>query len=237
MIIIPAIDLIDGKCVRLLQGDYSKKTVYGDDPVVVAKLWKKQGAKRIHIVDLDGAKAGAPVNTEVIKRIAQEVGVELQVGGGVRSIDSIKHLIKSGPDRVILGTVALENLSLLKQFVNLYGGKIIVSLDVRNGTLMKKGWLEQSDGDLSSTISQLESAGVQTIIYTDTSRDGTLEGPNFKEIEKVKKQTTCELIIAGGLSSIDDIKKLKELNIDGVILGKSLYEKKIDLKEAIDYVS
>lgn len=234
MQIIPAIDIKGGKCVRLTKGDYSRETIYEHDPMIMAKKWKEQGATFIHIVDLDGAKEGKPVNIETIKQIIEKVNIPVQVGGGIRSFETAKTLIDNDVNRIILSTVALENAELLKKLLKEYKEKIIVSLDAKNGKLMKKGWLEGTDMDVSSTISQLELLGLETIIYTDTSRDGTLEGPNFEEIENVRKQTKCRLIIAGGLSSISDIKKLKELNVDGVILGKSLYEGKIDLKEAIN---
>lgn len=237
MQIIPAIDIKDGKCVRLFQGDYAKETIYADSPVAVALKWKKQGAKILHIVDLSGAKKGRSLIGNDLKQIVEKVSIPIQVGGGIRTPDSINQLIKSGVARVILSTYAIENIILLRKAVDLYGDSIIVSLDVLDGKLMKKGWLEQSDITLTSTIKKLGKIGVGTIIYTDITRDGTLTEPNYKMIEKMRKCTQMKIIVAGGVSSIEQINKLKIIGVDGVIIGKALYEGKINLKEVINYVS
>ncbi|MBI4973805.1 1-(5-phosphoribosyl)-5-[(5-phosphoribosylamino)methylideneamino]imidazole-4-carboxamide isomerase [Candidatus Roizmanbacteria bacterium] len=237
MQIIPAIDIKDGNCVRLFQGDYTKETIYADSPVAMALKWKKQGAKMLHVIDLSGAKKGRSMIGNDLKQIIKKVTIPIQVGGGIRTPDSINQLIKSGVAKVILSTYAIENMILLKKIVDLYGDKIAVSLDVLDGKLMKNGWLEQSDITLTSTIKKLGKMGVETIIYTDITRDGTLTGPNYKIIEKVKKCTKMRLIIAGGVSSIEQINKLKIIGVDGVIIGKALYEEKIILKEVLKYVS
>lgn len=233
MQIIPAIDIKNGKCVRLYQGDFSKETIYGSDPVAMAKNWEIQGASMLHVVDLDGAKNGKSKIMGIVEKIIKEVKIPIEIGGGIRNIMTVKQLFDIGVTRIILGTVALENIGLLKKFIGLYGNKIIVSVDVNNGRLMKKGWLEQSNFNLISAIKKLEKSGVETIIYTDVTRDGTLTGPNYKDIKLIRKSINMNLIIAGGISSIDQINMLKELKVNGVIVGKALYEGKISLKEAI----
>ncbi len=237
MQIIPAIDIKGGKCVRLFQGDYAKETIYADSPVAMALKWKGQGAKMLHIVDLDGAKEGKSKIVNMVKQIINDVDLPIQVGGGIRSLDSINQLIKSGVSRIILSTVVLENIILLKEMVNLFDDKIIVSLDVNKGKLMKNGWIQKSNLNPMKLIKQLENMGIRTIIYTDVARDGTLTEPNYKMVEIIRKNTKMSLIIAGGISSIEQIKKLNAMNIDGVIIGKALYEGKINLKEVSDYVN
>jgi len=237
MQIIPAIDIKNGKCVRLYQGDYDKETVYYDDPLLVARKWKKNGAKSIHVVDLDGAKIGKSQVVEIVKRIIEEVKIPVEVGGGMRDLSSVEKLLNIGVNRVILGTIAIEDPDLLKQLIDLYGERMIVSLDAKNGKLMKKGWLEKSNFNLIPTVKQLELMGVKTIIYTDTTRDGTLTEPNYESIKLLRIVTKMKLIVAGGISSTNQVKKLKDLKVDGVIIGKALYERNIDLKEVIKYVS
>lgn len=237
MQIIPAIDIRNGKCVRLFQGDYAKETIYSDSPVNMALKWKKQGAKILHIVDLDGAIDGKPKIANIIKQIIEAVRLPIQVGGGIRGTDLINQLIESGVSKIILSTIVLENPELLKKIVNLYDDNVVVSLDVSKGKLMKKGWLQTSDLDPIQLINKLENTGVKTIIYTDISRDGTLTEPNYKMIDIIRKNTKMGLIIAGGISSIDQIKKLKAMKVDGVIIGKALYEGQIILKEVIKNAS
>lgn len=237
MQIIPAIDIRNGKCVRLFQGDYAKETIYADSPVDMALKWKKQGAKKLHIVDLDGAKNGELINFEVIKNIISETRLPVQIGGGIRNIASIKRLIEVGVSKIVLGTIVVEDKALLRTVINEYPKKIIISLDTNNNRLMIRGWRQQSCLDLITTMKQLEQIGVVAIIYTDVSRDGTLTEPNYKMIDMIRKNTKMSLIIAGGISSIEQIKKLKTMGVDGVIIGKALYEGKINLKEVLKYVS
>jgi len=237
MQIIPAIDIKNGKCVRLFQGDYNKETIYSSSPINMALKWKNQGAKIIHLVDLDGAKIGKSKIIRIAKKIIKEVEIPVEIGGGIRNLDTAKQLLNIGVTRIILGTVALENTDLLKKLIDLFGDKIIVSIDVNNGRLMKKGWVESSNLELKPTIKKLEKIGVKTIIYTDTIRDGTLTEPNYKDIKLIRKTTKMNLITAGGISLIDQIKKLKIMKVNGVIIGKSLYEGRINLKEVIKYVS
>ena len=233
MKIIPAIDIRNGKCVRLIKGDYEQETIYSSDPIAMAKKWELQGAQMLHIVDLDGAKEGRVINGSIINKIIKSVKIPIQVGGGVRSFESIQESINSGVSKIILGTVVLEDYQLFKKIVKLYGEKIIVSLDTKNEILVKNGWKEKSGNDLIKTLQELEGIGVQTIIYTDTLRDGTLTEPNYEMIRSILNKSKINMIVAGGISSIDQIKQLKEMNVYGVIIGKSLYEKKINLKEAI----
>jgi phosphoribosylformimino-5-aminoimidazole carboxamide ribotide isomerase len=233
MKIIPAIDIRGAKCVRLYQGNYARETVYSDNPIDVAQKWEKQGANTLHIVDLDGAKTGNPINTDIIAHLIKKVKIPIQVGGGIRNIFSMYRYIENGVQNIILGTMILENKNEFKNILSKFADKIIVSLDTNGNTLMKKGWKEKSENKLLETINDLENLGVRTIIYTDTMRDGTLTEPNYSMIRFIKKNSKMSLIVAGGVSSIKQIKKLKEMNVDGVILGRALYEEKINLKEAI----
>lgn len=234
MKIIPAIDIKNGKCVRLFQGDYSKETIYEDNPVVVAQKWEAQGAQQLHIVDLDGAKSGNMINSEIIQKIIGAVNIPIQVGGGIRDLTSIIRIIEVGAKSVVLGTAALENVESLIKIINLYKERVIVSIDVKNGIVMKNGWLEKSNFTIIPTVKQMESIGVKTIIYTDVTRDGTLTEPNYEAIKSIKENTKMNLIVAGGISSIEQIKKLSKMKVEGVIVGKALYEEKINLKEVVE---
>lgn len=232
MLIIPAIDIRNGKCVRLRQGNFSAETIYADDPVVMAQKWATEGARALHIVDLDGAKSGQLVNFEIIKKIAQIVNIPIQVGGGVQSEKTIKQLLLNGVSKVIIGTLALENETALKKLLNFYSDQIIVSLDSRNGKLAKRGWLEKTNNSVVVAAQKLEKLGVKNFIYTDVLKDGTLTQPNYAEIEELLKVLKAPLIVAGGVSSINDIKELKAMKVAGVIIGKAFYEEKINLQEA-----
>lgn len=234
MKILPAIDIKNSKCVRLQQGDFGRETIYEDDPVVMAMKWKLQGATELHIVDLDGAKEGTIKNMSIIKKIIENTNLMVQVGGGIRTLESARQLFEIGVSRIILGTVVVENRELLKEFIIEYGSKIIVSLDVKNNKLAKKGWIETSNNELIPTAIEMGKIGVETIIYTDTNRDGMLTEPNYSIITDLKKAININLLIAGGVSSCIQIKKLKQIGLDGVIIGKALYEEKINLKEVID---
>lgn len=237
MQIIPAIDIKNGKCVRLYQGDYAKLTVYDDDPVSVALKWEKYGATMLHIVDLDGAKEGSPQALEIIKRIINSVKIPVETGGGYRDVKAVQNVLETGVSKVVLGTVAVENTNMIKQLIDLYGERIMVSLDAKNGKLMKKGWVEQSDMELIPTVKQLESMGVQTIVYTDTTRDGTMTEPNYAVIKTLRERTKITLFVAGGISTINQVMKLNDMKVDGVIIGKALYEGNINIKEVIQYVN
>jgi len=234
MLIIPAIDIKNGKCVRLTQGDFENEKVYSEDPVAIAKQWEEQGAQMLHIVDLDGAKNGNLANSEIIKKIVQEVKIPLQVGGGIRNKEAVKTLLSNGISRVILGTVALENEDELKNILNEFASQVAIALDTKDGKLMKQGWLENSDKSIITTALKLEKLGVKRFIYTDVVRDGTLTEPNYKEISNLAKNIVVPVIASGGISTIASIKQLKSMGVEGVIIGKALYEGKLDLKEALN---
>jgi phosphoribosylformimino-5-aminoimidazole carboxamide ribotide isomerase len=232
MLVIPAIDIRNEKCVRLKQGDFNAETVYGDDPIVMAQKWEAEGAKALHIVDLDGAKSGQLTNLEIIKKITQFVRVPVQVGGGIQSEEIIKQLLSVGVAKVIIGTLALENEVLLEKLLNLYANQIIISLDSKNGLLAKRGWLVETANDVFTTAQTLEKLGVKSFIYTDVTKDGMLTKPDYIGVRKLLNTTKVPLTVAGGISSINDIKQLREMKVEGVIVGKALYEGKLNLKEA-----
>lgn len=234
MLIIPAIDIKAGKCVRLIQGNFDSEKIYGEDPVEMAKQWEKQGAKMLHIVDLDGSKEGNLANFEVIKRIAQEIKIPIQVGGGIRNKEAVKILLSCGISRVILGTVALEDEEELKNILEDFASEVAVALDTKNGKLMIKGWFENSDRDSVATALKLEDLGVKRFVCTDVVKDGTLTEPNYKEIAKLTKNILVPVIASGGISNLNSIKQLKTMGLEGVIIGKALYEGNIDLKEALN---
>lgn len=233
MKIFPAIDIKDNKCVRLTQGDFNKSKIYGDDPYEVALTWEKEGAEFIHLVDLNGASDDEFTNKDIIKKIIKKIEIPIQVGGGIRSKERIRELLEIGVNRVILGTVAIEQKDLVKELINKYGEKISVSIDAKNGKVATRGWKFISEVDSISLCKELEKMGVQNIIYTDISRDGMLTGPNFDIYKEILKNTKVNLIASGGISSLEDIKILKEIGVYGAIIGKALYERKVDLKEVI----
>ena len=233
MEVIPAIDLRGGKCVRLYQGDYSKETVFSDDPVSMALRWESTGAKRLHLVDLDGAAEGKLCNADVIGEIVKKVQIPVQIGGGIRLIETMEHLLNLGIDRMILGTVALEEPDLVTEACLKFKDHIIVSIDAKDGYVRGRGWKEEGKLHIEEVISQMESRGVMRFIYTDISRDGTLTEPNYEEIEKFKSSTKIPIIAAGGIASIEHLKKLSEIGVEGAITGRAIYTGNIDLKVAI----
>ncbi|WP_448163551.1 1-(5-phosphoribosyl)-5-[(5-phosphoribosylamino)methylideneamino]imidazole-4-carboxamide isomerase [Bacillus mobilis] len=234
MEIFPAIDLKEGRCVRLYQGEFSKETVMNEDPVAQAIIFEKSGAKTLHIVDLDGAIAGESVNLLVIERICKAVRIPVQVGGGIRSLVAVEKLLSGGVDKVILGTAALYDKAFLEEAVRLYKEKIIVGIDAKNGFVATRGWLDVSEISYIDLAKQMENVGVQTIVFTDISKDGTLAGPNVEQLELLQKSVDIRLIASGGVASIQDVKKLNDMNIYGVIIGKALYEKTINLEEVLE---
>ncbi|PGO34002.1 1-(5-phosphoribosyl)-5-[(5-phosphoribosylamino)methylideneamino]imidazole-4-carboxamide isomerase [Bacillus cereus] len=234
MEIFPAIDLKEGRCVRLYQGEFSKETVMNEDPVAQAIIFEKCGAKILHIVDLDGAIAGESLNLPIIEKICKAVRIPVQVGGGVRSLAAVEKLLLVGVEKVILGTAALYDKAFLEEVVLLYKEKIIVGIDAKNGFVATRGWLDMSEISYIDLAKQMENVGVQTIVFTDISKDGTLAGPNFEQLELLQKSVGIRLIASGGVASIQDVKKLNDMNIYGVIIGKALYEKTIDLEEVLE---
>ena len=233
MTIYPAIDLYEGKAVRLVRGDYAQMTVYSYDPVSVARGFEEAGAVALHTVDLEGARDGAPANFESIKRIASETGLNIQVGGGIRTADTIEKYLNAGIRRVILGTAAVSEPGFLTEMVRIYGDAIAVGVDIKDGLVAIKGWTEVSDKDAHSFCSTVEKLGVKTIICTDISKDGLLAGTNMELYATLRKELSIYIIASGGVTTLDEISALKTLGIDGAILGKALYTGNIDLAEAI----
>ena len=233
MIIFPAIDIKDNNCVRLLQGNFDEVSVYGNDPGLMAQRWEREGARFIHIVNLNGARGEGNTNDVSIKNILNSIHVPIQVGGGVRDRNRVKELLDLGVNRIIVGSMAIEDKKLLKDLVNEHKEKIVVSIDAKDGKVAVNGWEEISDVDSIDLCKELELIGVKTIVYTDISKDGMLIGPNFDIYEKLSKYTSLDIIASGGITSTDDIKKLKEMNIYGAIIGKALYENKVKLKEVL----
>jgi len=232
--VIPAIDLRDGKCVRLYQGDFSKETVFSEDPVGMTKRWEEAGAPRLHVVDLDGAATGATVNTETILEIVAAVGLPVQLGGGLRSVETIQRLMDLGVDRVVLGTAAVEEPDLISLAVERFGEAIVCGVDARDGMVATHGWTRQQKVPAIELIQRMERLGVGRFVYTDIARDGALEGPNFESIEEVRAATAAKLIATGGVTSLDQLRRLKALDLEGAILGRAIYSGHIDLKEAVE---
>ena len=234
MIIFPAIDLRGGKCVRLIQGDFDKETVYSDDPQATALKWQALGAKFLHVVDLDGARAGSPQNLDAIKKILAAIKIPIEVGGGIRTLDDAEKLLSLGVRRVILGSVAVENISLVEAAVKKFGDKIVVGIDARDGFVAVHGWEKSSAVKADELAKKIVAAGVKTIIYTDISKDGMLSGVNAEIFTELAKFSGAEIIASGGVKSIEDIRALKAAKVAGVIVGKAIYTGALDLKLAIE---
>lgn len=234
MLILPAIDLYEGQAVRLLKGDYAKKTVYSDSPVSVAMDFKAQGASAIHIVDLEGAASGKTPNRETILKIKKESGLFCEVGGGIRDMETVKSYLDSGIDRVILGSAAVKDPAFLEEAVREYGQKIAVGVDLKDGKIAIHGWTETADTDVDSFFSRLQKTGVKTVICTDISRDGAMKGTNLGLYRDLSKHYSLDLIASGGVSSLEDVKELRKMDIYGAIIGKAYYTGAIDLKEALE---
>jgi len=233
MDIIPAIDLKGGKCVRLYQGDYSKETVFSVDPVATALRWQEQGAGRLHLVDLDGAAAGEVRNTKAIEDIVKNTSLEVELGGGIRRVDVVEQLIKLGVKRVILGTVAVEQIELTKRIIKRFGEAIVVGIDARDSYVTTHGWMKISTMTVLDLSQAMAAIGARRIIYTDVKRDGTLTEPNYEATAELVSKLKIPVVASGGISSIEHIRKLAALGVEGVIIGKALYTGDIDLKEAL----
>jgi phosphoribosylformimino-5-aminoimidazole carboxamide ribotide isomerase len=233
MILFPAIDLKDNLCVRLEQGRFDFLKVYSKDPVDVAQDFINQGAENIHIVDLDGAKSGNRINFKSIKAIVEKTNAYIQVGGGIRTLKDVDELLNAGVSRVIIGTLALEDKVLLQEMVTKYPKQIIVSIDASNGMIATHGWKNVSTIDSLSFCKELETMGIDTIVYTDISKDGMLQGPNFEIYERLAKETNLKIIASGGISELNDLVKLNQLSLYATIIGKALYENRFTLKEAL----
>jgi len=237
MEIIPAVDIRGGRCVRLYQGDFQRETVFGDDPVAVARSWQEAGATRLHVVDLDGAREGRPANAQVIRRLIQAVSIPVQVGGGLRDRQSIEGYLGAGIDRVVLGTAAVKDPSLLAEAIAEHGERIVVAVDARVGMVAIEGWQEETPLSAAQLMSELATKGVPRFIYTDALRDGTLQGPDFAAVETVLARVGVPVIYAGGVSSIPDLVRLASLGAEAAIIGQALYTGAVDFQQALKVLS
>jgi len=233
MTIYPAIDMLGGKCVRLTQGRYDDSTIYGENPAEVAKQWEQKGASWLHIVDLDGAKAGEPINLEAIKNIISSVEIPIQLGGGIRTMEHIDMLISLGISRVILGTSAVKNKQLVIDAVAKYGEKIAVGIDAKDGFVAISGWEEVSTYNAMNFAKIIESCGVKTIIYTDIATDGMLTGPNFSAMKEMAEAVKMNVIASGGVGKTEDVKNLVQTAVSGVIIGRALYTQNVKLEDVL----
>lgn len=236
MLIYPAIDLLDGRCVRLRQGDYSRETVFSDDPVDVARRWVEQGADRLHLVDLDGAKAGRPVNGPVIRRIVEAVSVPCQLGGGIRSGDHLGEVLAWGVRWVVLGTKALQDPAWVRSAAEQHPGRIVLGLDARDGLVATDGWLNTSRVKATDLAKQVQDAPLAAVVYTDIARDGMMSGPNYDALSETRGATRLPVIASGGVSNLEQVRRLAEAGTFGCIVGRALYEGAFTLSEALDLV-
>ena len=234
MLIFPAIDLFEGKAVRLLKGEYNQMTVYNNDPLAVARDFAAQGATCLHLVDLEGAKSGTTPNMDTIRRLTGETELFTEVGGGIRNMDTVRAYLGAGVDRVILGTAALRDEAFLKEAVAEYGDRIAVGVDIRDGKVAIRGWVETSETDALEFLTRLEKIGVGTVICTDISRDGAMAGTNHDLYSVLTERFSMNIIASGGVSSIEDVRRLAGRNLYGAIIGKAYYTGAISLKEAIE---
>ncbi|MHB0868310.1 MAG: 1-(5-phosphoribosyl)-5-[(5-phosphoribosylamino)methylideneamino]imidazole-4-carboxamide isomerase [Chloroflexota bacterium] len=221
--VIPAVDVRGGHCVRLFQGQYDQETVFSEDPVAVALQWQAEGAHRVHVVDLDGALAGTPQNLAIVRRMAQLLAVPIEFGGGLRELRSIQQVLETGVDRVILGTAAVETPSLVKQACALYGDRVAVALDARNGIVMTHGWTEASGESALEVATRMINLGAARLVYTDITRDGTLTEPNFDAINQLATSVGVPVIASGGVSRAEQLVRLRNLGVEGAVVGRALY--------------
>ena len=239
MIIFPAIDIKDGKCVRLIKGDFNKMTSYKDSPIAQAIKYFQGGFNDVHIVDLDGAIHGKSINSIIVREIIKKVKLKIQIGGGIRTIDDVNSWIEMGVDKVVMGTAAVENTGLLETACSKFQNKIAVALDVKDGLIALSGWKKQTNISAIDFIKKIQNFGVSRIIYTDINKDGTKKGPNIKDTVELSSKVKIPLVISGGVSSIEDIRKIKSLNnsnIEGVIVGKSIYDGDIKISDLVELV-
>lgn len=234
MIIFPAIDLYDKKAVRLYKGDYQNMTVYSNNPIEIARDFEAAGATHIHMVDLQGAKDGTTPNIDIVKQVAVETDLFVEIGGGIRDMATVDKYLSAGVSRVILGTAAVTNQAFLKEAVAKYGDKIAVGADVKDGYIAIKGWLEKSEIALENFLSQMQEIGVKYIICTDISKDGAMRGTNLELYNQLSQKYSMNITASGGVSTLKDVKKLREMNIYGAIIGKAYYIGAIDLKDALE---
>ena len=234
MIIYPAIDLFEGKAVRLYKGDYAQMTVYNEDPAAVAADFKAKGATHIHMVDMEGAKSGTTPNLATICRVKEQTGLFCEVGGGIRNMETVSKYLDAGLDRVILGTAAVTDPDFAKAAVDAYGEKIAIGVDIKDGFVAVKGWTEKSSLEAFAFCAQMEKIGIKTLICTDISKDGAMQGPNAELYKALSGQLGMDIIASGGVSNIDDIRRLAAMELHGAIVGKAYYTGAVDLREAIE---
>ncbi|WP_040196598.1 1-(5-phosphoribosyl)-5-[(5-phosphoribosylamino)methylideneamino]imidazole-4-carboxamide isomerase [Candidatus Soleaferrea massiliensis] len=234
MIILPAIDIKGGHCVRLYQGDFGTAEKVADSPYTTAASFKEAGAEWIHMVDLDGAKEAKRINQEIFVKVARESGLKVEVGGGIRTMEAVEYYLERGVSRVILGSAAVKDPAFVKEAVHACGERIAVGIDAKNGRVSCDGWLDDSDVDYIELAKRMEQVGVRCIIYTDISKDGTLAGPNLEQLDRINRAVSCDIIASGGISGIEDIRATRSLGLYGTICGKALYAGKLDLREAIE---
>jgi phosphoribosylformimino-5-aminoimidazole carboxamide ribotide isomerase len=235
VILLPAVDIRGGKAVRLVQGDFARETVYNDDPLDAARGWVEQGARSLHVVDLDGAVKGAPANLEHLRRITRAVDVPVQYGGGLRDAVSVREALAAGADRVVIGTAAYADVEFLDEVIETWGSRVIVAVDVRGGRVSVAGWTKETQGIADEVIERLQRRGVHRFAYTNVDRDGTLEGPDIDDVRRIGEVVRGRFIYSGGIGSLDHLRALAEtrlVNLAGVIVGKSLYEGKFTIGEA-----
>ncbi len=233
MRILPAIDLKDGNCVRLQKGDFDTVHKVAENAIKTAQFFKECGATFIHMVDLDGAKTGCKANYNIVKEVIQTTGIEVELGGGIRSMDDVEAVLALGVSRVIIGSAAVKNPTFVKEACEKYGDKIAVGIDALSGTVRTEGWMEDSGEDYLTFAKLMENYGVKTIIYTDIDKDGMLEGPNFEQLEKINREVSCNIVASGGVSTIEDVQKLRNMGIAEAIAGKAVYTGTLDLIQAI----
>ncbi|MGH7261180.1 MAG: 1-(5-phosphoribosyl)-5-[(5-phosphoribosylamino)methylideneamino]imidazole-4-carboxamide isomerase [Nitrospiraceae bacterium] len=239
MLIIPAIDLKDGQCVRLTQGDMQRATVYSSDPAAMARKWQDEGASLLHVVDLNGAFEGQPKNLAQVEAIAAAVSIPIEVGGGIRSLDTVRMYLGVGARRIVMGTTALKHREVLEEILEMFPERVVVSIDAKNGMVATDGWKTVSNVSASEAVKSFAGLAISAVIYTDIARDGMMEGPNMSSLKLIVDASPVPVIASGGITSIEDIIAIKALGprIEGVVLGKALYEGKINLRKAVAAVS
>ncbi|MCH5297102.1 MAG: 1-(5-phosphoribosyl)-5-[(5-phosphoribosylamino)methylideneamino]imidazole-4-carboxamide isomerase [Ruminococcus sp.] len=234
MYILPAIDIKDGNCVRLFKGDYATVEKVAESPYIAAQQFADAGVQWMHMVDLDGAKDAKLVNADLIADVAKSSGLSVEVGGGIRDMNAVEYYLSRGIDRIILGSAAVKNQQFVVDAVNAYGDKIVVGIDAKNGMVRAEGWIDNSEINYIELAKRMESVGVQTIVFTDIDQDGTLAGPNLKQLDDLVHEVSCNVIASGGVAVLKDIINLAELNVYGAICGKSIYSGTLDLKQALE---
>ncbi len=237
MEIIPAIDIRGGRCVRLEQGDYARETVFADDPVEVARRWERLGARRLHVVDLDGAREGRPVNRATVEAIVRAAGIPVQVGGGIRAASAVREYLEAGAQRVILGTSAVDDTGLVAELAAEFPEAIVVSIDARDGMIATDGWTRQTREPADRLVAGLRALGVGRFVYTDVTRDGTLTEPNYDAIAALVARVEAPIIAAGGIARVEHLTRLAEMGVEGAIIGRALYTGDIDLTRALEAVA